>query len=246
MCSAAEGQARMTAAARPRYLLVAEDLISKIVDGDYALGARLPTEAGLCTLYQVSRGTVRGALDQLESLGLITRWPGTGTRVVANEPVESYKPVARNADDIVDLVAKTKIKNPQSREITADGSLARTLKVELGSTWFLLEGPRVRRRTPGPALCWSQQYLRGSSEAKARERLRRGDFTTADMGLRIEQVISAALLRSEHALALDAEPNSAAIVITRRSFDTTGRVLSIGVHTHPSDRFEITTTVAEP
>jgi GntR family transcriptional regulator len=235
----------MTAVQRPRYLLVAEDLVSKIVNGGYSVGDRLPTEAGLCTHYQVSRGTVRGALDQLESLGLITRWPGAGTRVVANEPVESYKPVARTADDIVDLVAKTKIKNPQAGEITADASLAPILKVELGSTWFLLEGPRVRRKRPGPALCWSQLYLRGSSEAKARERLLRGDFTTADMGLRIEQVISAALLRPDLALALDADPNSAAIVITRRSFETTGRVLSVGIHTHPADRFEITTTVTD-
>jgi GntR family transcriptional regulator len=229
---------------RPRYLLLAEDLVSRIVKGDYSPGDRLPTEADLCELYDVSRGTVRGALDQLQSLGMITRWPGSGTKVVATEPIESYQPVAQTPDDIINLIARTKIRNPQSREIVADAALAKALHVKRGSAWFLLEGPRIRRKTGGLPLCWSQQYLRGSSEATARERLRRGDFTTADIGLRIEQTVSAALLKTEFAIALDSEPNSAALVVTRRAFDNRGEVISIGVHTHPADRFQLTTTMA--
>jgi GntR family transcriptional regulator len=232
----------MTTSERPRYLRVAEDLVSRIVAGEYSLGDRLPTEAELCTVYGVSRGTVRGALDQLESLGMITRWPGAGTRVVASGPVETYQPVARTTDDIIDLVAKTKIRNPQSREVIADASLADVLKVAPGSTWFLLEGPRVRRKSGGPALCWSRQYLRGSSQPIARERLRRGDFTREDIVVRIEQTISADLLNPQLAEALDAAPNSAALVITRRAFDIEG-VISVGIHTHPADRFHITTSV---
>jgi GntR family transcriptional regulator len=232
----------MTTSQRPRYLRVAEDLVSRIVGGEYLLGDRLPTEADLCTVYGVSRGTIRGALDQLESLGMITRWPGAGTRVVATGPVEPYQPVARTADDIIDLVAKTKIRNPRSREVIAHGSLAEVLKVDPGSTWFLIEGPRVRRKSGGQALCWSQQYLRGSSQPTARDRLRRGDFSREDIAVRIEQTISAGLLSPELAQALDAEPNSAALVITRRSFDDDG-VLSVGIHTHPADRFHITTLV---
>jgi GntR family transcriptional regulator len=232
----------MTTSQRPRYLRVAEDLVSHIVRGEYSLGDRLPTEADLCTVYAVSRGTVRGALDQLESLGMITRWPGAGTRVVATGPVEPYQPVARTADDIIDLVAKTKIRNPQSREVIASASLAEVLRVDPGSTWFLIEGARVRRKSGGQALCWSQQYLRGSSRANARERLRRGDFSKEDIAVRIEQTISAGLLTVGLAQALEAVPNSAALVITRRSFDDDG-VLSVGVHTHPADRFHITTLV---
>jgi GntR family transcriptional regulator len=236
----------MTTGQRPRYLQVAENLVSLIVEGQYSLGDRLPTEAELCTLYAVSRGTVRGALDQLESLGMISRWPGAGTRVVASGPVETYKPVAQTPDDIVELVAQTKIRNPQSREIVTDSSLAKTLRVQPGSTWFLIEGARIRRKSDGPPLCWSQQFLPGSSKAAARARLLRGDFTTADMGLRIEQTVSAELLKPEHATALGAEPNSAALVVTRRAFNDDGAVISVGIHTHPADRFELTTVVSGP
>lgn len=53
----------------------------RIVTGELEAGARLPSEPELCSLYGVSRVTVRRALDQLERDGLIARRPGAGTFV---------------------------------------------------------------------------------------------------------------------------------------------------------------------
>jgi DNA-binding GntR family transcriptional regulator len=55
----------------------------------------------------------------------------------------------------------------------------------------------------------------------------------------IEQEIRADLLDQERADALNAELSSAALVVVRRHRDPEGRLIAIGVHTHPSDRFSI-------
>jgi GntR family transcriptional regulator len=233
----------MSPAPRPRYLVLADDLVARIMSGEFARGDRLPTEAELCAQYEVARGTVRGALDQLETLEMISRRPSAGTRVIATQPQSAYQPVARSPQDIVDLVAKTKIEDPQSRDIVAGAALAKRLGVTRGTKLFLLEGRRVRRKSAELPLCWSQLYVHGSVDADARELLRRGAFTAADTGARIEQAISAEILSPEFAEALCAEAGSAALVISRWAYDQDGALLSIGVHTHPADRFRITSTL---
>ena len=51
-----------------------------IIQGRYAPGQRLP-EADLVSLYQASRGTVRTALAQLETEGIVQRERNRGARV---------------------------------------------------------------------------------------------------------------------------------------------------------------------
>jgi DNA-binding LacI/PurR family transcriptional regulator len=54
--------------------------IRKYIDShQLSAGARLPTEAEFCRLFNVSRSTVRHALDSLEMAGAITRMQGSGT-----------------------------------------------------------------------------------------------------------------------------------------------------------------------
>jgi DNA-binding GntR family transcriptional regulator len=44
---------------------------------------------------------------------------------------------------------------------------------------------------------------------------------------------------------LDAQAGGPALVVSRRLCDRRGRVLNVGIYTHPADRYEIT-TVVEP
>lgn len=61
---------------------VGEDLRRRIVSGEFAPGARLPSEAALCERYRVSRVTVRTAAKSLESQGLVDIRHGSGMYVV--------------------------------------------------------------------------------------------------------------------------------------------------------------------
>ncbi|WP_064742422.1 GntR family transcriptional regulator [Bradyrhizobium sp. ORS 375] len=56
-------------------------LQDEIAERRYASGEALPTEAELAALFNVSRVTIRAALDKLDELGLIERRQGIGTFV---------------------------------------------------------------------------------------------------------------------------------------------------------------------
>ena len=69
----------------PLYRRIADDLIAQIQDGAFAPGALLPTEHALCRRYDVSRITVRKALEVLADGHFVLRRRGVGTFV---RPVE--------------------------------------------------------------------------------------------------------------------------------------------------------------
>ena len=64
-----------------QYKLIYEQLRSKIAEGEYVPGDLLPSEQTLCQLHHVARLTVRKALEQLSSDGLIVRRQGKRSMV---------------------------------------------------------------------------------------------------------------------------------------------------------------------
>lgn len=69
----------------PLYLMVYEKLRKHIVEGVYNEGDLLPSENELCTLHQVTRPTVRKALDRLLNEGYIKKQQGKGS-IVRGKP----------------------------------------------------------------------------------------------------------------------------------------------------------------
>jgi GntR family transcriptional regulator len=221
---------------------LAEDLLAQIADGTFAVGDRLPTEEQLCDEYGLARGTVRQALARLNDLGLIIRRPRAGTTVIASVPIAGYQPVAQSATDIVTLAAETRLIKPESRDVVLDAALARRIGARRGTTWFLLEGMRARRGHDEVGLCWSEHYFR---DDLPRETLLRGKITVEQLAKTVvEQTITASLLDTRMAAALEAEPGSPALVITRRNRETSGRLVSVGIYSHPADRYAITMTLS--
>ena len=77
----ADDEAREKAGRDLLYERVADRLRRDIVAGFYPRGTFLPSEADLCTRFEVSRGTLRRALADLAGLGLVRSRPGVGHRV---------------------------------------------------------------------------------------------------------------------------------------------------------------------
>jgi GntR family transcriptional regulator len=67
------------------YRTLAAHIRDAVARGDYADGRQLPTEEQLSATYSVSRQTVRRAMQDLVSEGIIYRVPGRGTYPVAEE-----------------------------------------------------------------------------------------------------------------------------------------------------------------
>ncbi|MFD1394154.1 GntR family transcriptional regulator [Lacticaseibacillus jixianensis] len=73
---------------KTKYQLIADALRQKITNHEYDVGDQLPQEEALGKAYNASRITVRRALDELQSAGLINRVQGAGTFVKNDRELE--------------------------------------------------------------------------------------------------------------------------------------------------------------
>jgi GntR family transcriptional regulator len=223
------------------YRELADRLVTEITAGRHEVGARLPTDAELCATTGLSRGTVRRALGLVSDLGLISRRPGIGSQVLTTTPLDDYQPVARSTDDIAVVSRRTRLESPVVREVVAGAAVARRLGARRGSRWNVIEGLRIRTVGDTTPLCWSQHFVRPDTPGV--EVILRGNYTDAEAAAgEIEQIVRAEPLDRQIASRL-ATAATAALVVMRRRRDERGRLLSVSIHMHPSDRYELRTVV---
>jgi GntR family transcriptional regulator len=70
----------------PMYREIAERLRQQIETGEFKSGAQMPTEQDLQAEHNASRNTIREAIKQLTTLGLVETRPGQGTFVIPKVP----------------------------------------------------------------------------------------------------------------------------------------------------------------
>jgi DNA-binding FadR family transcriptional regulator len=70
-----------------RVEMISQDICGRIVSGDLEPNERLPTERELAIQYDISRASIRKALDILEGEGRIVRTVGRGTFVASQLPL---------------------------------------------------------------------------------------------------------------------------------------------------------------
>jgi DNA-binding GntR family transcriptional regulator len=215
-----------------------------IVSGRVSVGERLPTEAELCTRHGVGRHTIREAVRALVELGMVERRPRVGTSVVSAEPIAGYRWLPTSPEDIATNVNATWIVRPRKSVVEADAATAKRLGCDVGDRWFRFAGPRILRdRSAREPVCFSEQFV--PDTAAARDAIAIAAMSPDDVRHHtIEQEIRADLLDDEQAEALHATVGSAALVVVRRNRTPDGRLVAVGIHTHPSGRFSITMQLA--
>ena len=72
----------------PLYLQVKDSIRKKILTKEWPGGSRIPGEAELCTLFNVSRITVRKALDELQQEHYLQKQRGKGTFIKGDGSIE--------------------------------------------------------------------------------------------------------------------------------------------------------------
>lgn len=87
-----------------KYMRVMNSIRAKIISGEYPIGSQLPSEAKMQKKYDVSRVTIRLAVDGLVRDGLVERVQGIGSyvrkpkrlsRLMRENSVESFSKVAK-------------------------------------------------------------------------------------------------------------------------------------------------------
>lgn len=72
-----------------KYQAVHDEILKRLLDGHYSIGTRLPTEELLSKTFDVSRVTIRKALDMLVRAGYLTARQGSGYVVATLSPPSS-------------------------------------------------------------------------------------------------------------------------------------------------------------
>ncbi|MGW6402571.1 GntR family transcriptional regulator [Streptomyces sp. NPDC055134] len=235
----------------PRYVVIADDLISRVSAGEWPVGELLPTEPELAAAYQVSRETLRRALQRLEARGLISRHPGTGTRV------ERVRPAAAFTARLGSLRELTQYGESAVRSVLSVDTV--TVGAELAAATGLPEGAaRVCitsvRRDPEHAdrvISWAQVYLEPADAEAVKgdlgeESLLISDLVEKRAGRTVERVVQeirAVGVPPEAAGQLGVVPGSPGLQFIRRYHDAAGRLFEVSVSTHVPDTFVYETTL---
>lgn len=132
----------------PKYYQVKSSILQKIESGQYKAQELLPSEQQLQNEYQVSRITVRKALDDLCAEGLIYKVQGKGTYV----GVPSDRGVSFSTSScLAELVSRgfdAKRVVLRAETVTCDKQTARTYDLEEGERYFLYERLYTANGTP--------------------------------------------------------------------------------------------------
>lgn len=131
------------------YSLVKKSISEKIQAGIYNVGDKLPTEMELCSEYNVSRTTVRIALDQLALEGKIVKIQGSGTFVSKPKISQSLSTAGKGfVDQILEQGYEPNIVILDLRVIPADASLAKRLQIKENDPVNRLERLRFANEEP--------------------------------------------------------------------------------------------------
>jgi GntR family transcriptional regulator len=112
----------------PAYLQILSALRARLIRGDWGVGDRIPTDEELMQSFSASRFTVRAAMDVLVADGIVQRYRGRGTFVVAR-PEGAGTWMLTSLDDIV----RSGFPSPpiviDATEVTCDRPVARALNL---------------------------------------------------------------------------------------------------------------------
>jgi len=131
----------------PYYYQLKEILLEFIKRGEFAIGQLLPPERELCNRYQVSRITIRKALDLLRQEGLICREQGRGT-FVTKPPLEQPSQIISFTEQMKSLGLKSSTRVLEMRIISMDRELAERLLLRLDEEIVLIKRLRLANNEP--------------------------------------------------------------------------------------------------
>ncbi len=235
--------------AAPLYLQVAKTLKTEILNGQYMVGSRLPTEGSLCRRFGVSRYTVREALRRLREDGLIASRQGAGTVVIPARCSSSDIHQVMSINDLLAFAEETRFQAHSIRTITVNRKLAQRTGLKEGSDWLEVKGFRYDEGVTTP-VCLAEYYIyRGFASVGRLLQNYNGpifpmieDLFGQTIG-EVHQQISAALISAELASEFKVEPGSAALEVRRTYSTSEGQVAQVTINTHPAARFQHSMTM---
>lgn len=231
----------------PLWFQLAERLQELIVGGALPPGSRLDNEIELSRLLNLSRPTVRRAMDHLVNQGLIVRRRGVGTRVV--QP-KVRRPLGLTSlyDDLLAAGQVPATRVLRNEERAADATVAAALDLEEGAPVVHLV--RLRSVSDRP-IAKMTNYLPAGRWEISTEAVEAGGLYQVLRAAGVilhaaTQTIGARKATAEESKVLD-EPRGAALLTMQRvAYDDHGVPVEHGTHVYAASRYSFHTEMVTP
>jgi GntR family transcriptional regulator len=132
----------------PFYYQLAKKIEDKIDNGIWKKGEKITSERELCIEYNVSRITVRNAINELEKKGKLEKIQGKGTFVLGKNIVQNLGNVYSFSKEMEKQGKITSTKLLIQKIIKADFKIANQLNIEEGCEVVYLERLRIADDLP--------------------------------------------------------------------------------------------------
>lgn len=239
-------------APNPLYMQVKEALLDEILSGRCRPHDRLPSERELSQQFDVSRMTVRQALQELARDGAIYARVGKGTFVAAPKIDQQLRTLTSFSQDVRSRGGHSTSRVLEAREMAASAELAAALQVAIGAPVWMLSRLRLADGVPmavettnlPQALC--PDLLRHDFSAESLYQVLRSDYDIQPA--QADQVIEAALASPREAELLELTLPAAVLRMQRLTRDGAGQPIEFVHSTYRSDRYKFRSllTVATP
>lgn len=227
----------------PLYVQLAGCLEQAIIGGQLPPGARLENETSLVERLNVSRPTIRRALEELVGSGLLVRRRGVGTRVV-RRPVHRRVELTSLYDDLAQGGRQPSTVVLTHAPVCADEALGERLGVAVGAPVLHI---RRLRLTGGVPLAVMENFLCAELTDLSVEQL--GSHGLYQLmrarGVQIrvaEQHIGARAATAAEARLLEIKRHGPVLTVDRTAYAASGRAVEFGRHCYHPDlySFELT------
>lgn len=132
----------------PLYAQVETSIAAEIANGALPVGSQLPPEDRLMDRYQVSRTTLRKAIENLVARGLVEIRRGKGTFITEPKLTQELTELTGFAEDMVSFGKHPSARLLDKRVVAADETVARQLDVAVGTQVYRIERLRLADGVP--------------------------------------------------------------------------------------------------
>jgi DNA-binding GntR family transcriptional regulator len=230
----------------PLYFQIANRIEKAIASGQLPPGARLENEISLGERLNMSRPTVRRALQELVNKGMLVRRRGIGTQVVQG-PLTRKVELTSLYDDLERGGQHPSTSLLVHEVIPADARLAERLSVAEGCPVFHL---RRLRLSDGAPLAVMENFLPeqfadlvpGDLEARGLYQLMRARGTLIRVA---QQRIGARAATPEESRLLEIKRYGPVLTMDRTAYDDSGKAVELGRHCYRPDRYALEVTLVD-
>lgn len=229
----------------PLYFQVSRRLEEAIRDGRVPAGARLDNEISIAQRLNLSRPTVRRAIQELVDKGLLVRRRGIGTQVVQGRQVTRAVELTSLYEDLVGSDRSPSTHVLEARVRPAPAVVAEALGVPEGSEVAYF---RRRRFADGVPVALLENHLPLEFSDVDSEQLQAHGLyqLLRNRGVTIRvanQRIGARDATDEEAALLQIDDGGALLTMERVAFDASGRAIEFGHHCYRPDLYSFETTL---